>query len=348
MSISLPDARQLSDEVLQALRLRALRGCELGYTEAEVAELLGLCRETVSRWWTAYAEDGLEALPGERTGRPVGSGRTLNEGQAAYLRTILNDKAPEDVGIASPLWTRGAVAELIRKEYGIDMPVRTVGEYLKRWGYTPKVPGRHAKDQDPEEVRRWLEETYPAIERRAAREGAEIHWCDETGAAADRQPRRGYARKGQPARIEVPDPHIRMNMVSTISNEGSVHFMTYKPTMTAALFITFLERLLGETTRKVFLIVDRLKAHEAELVEEWAATHRERIELFFLPRYAPERNPEEYVNNDLKGTINSTGLPGDKERLRSRIQGFMIRLKHLPEHVRNYFLHPCVQYAAGL
>jgi transposase len=115
MSIPLPDARQLSDEVLQALRLRALRGCELGYTEAEVAELLGLCRETVSRWWTAYAEDGMGALPGERTGRPVGSGRTLNQGQAAYLRTILNETTPEDVGIAAPWWTRGAVAELIRK-----------------------------------------------------------------------------------------------------------------------------------------------------------------------------------------------------------------------------------------
>src|SRR4249919_629118 len=103
MAISLPDARQLSDEVLQSLRLRALRGCELGYTEAEVAELLGLSRETVARWWTAYTEDGMEALPGERTGRPVGSGRTLNEGRAAYLRMILNEKTPEDVGIASPL-----------------------------------------------------------------------------------------------------------------------------------------------------------------------------------------------------------------------------------------------------
>src|SRR5271166_4701402 len=184
MAISLPDARQLSDEVLQSLRLRALRGCELGYSEIEVAELLGLSRETVS-----------------------------------------------------PLWTRRAVAELIRKEYGIDMPVRTVGEYLERWGYTAKVPRRHAKDQDPEEVRHWLEVTYPAIEARAAREDAEIHWCDETGAAADQQPRRGYAREGRPARIEVPDPHIRMNLISTISNEGSVHFMTYKETMTAALFI---------------------------------------------------------------------------------------------------------------
>ncbi len=322
MSIPLPDASQLSDEVLQALRLRALRGCELGYTETEVAELLGLSRETVSRWWTAYAEDGMEALPGKRTGRPVGSARTLNEGQAANLRTILNEKTPADVGIASPLWTRRAVTDLIRKEYGFDMPVRTVGEYLRRWGYTPKVPSRHTKDQDPEEVRRWLEETYPAIERRAAREGAEIHWCDETGAAADQQPRRGYAREGQPARIDVPDPHIRMNMISTISNEGSVRFMAYKQTMTAALLITFSERLLGETTGKIFLIVDRLKAHEAKKVKVWVGDHRERIEIFFLPRYAPERNPDEYLNNDMKGEINATGLPDNKEELRLKNAGF--------------------------
>src|SRR5271166_3388030 len=102
MAISLPDARQLSDEVLQSLRLRALRGCELDYSEIEVAELLGLSRKTVSRWWTAYFDHGLEALPGDRTARAVGSGRTLNDGQAARLRTILNEKSTEEVGIASP------------------------------------------------------------------------------------------------------------------------------------------------------------------------------------------------------------------------------------------------------
>ena len=175
--------------------------------------------------------------------------------------------------------------------------------------------------RNPEEVRHWLEVTYPAIEARAAREDAEIHWCDETGAAADQQPRRGYAREGRPARIEVPDPHIRMNLISTISNEGSVHFMTYKETMTAALFITFLERMLSETTRKIFLIVDRLRAHEAKKVEAWAAEHRDRIELFFLPRYAPERNADEYLNNDMKGSINATGLPGSQEGLRRGSRG---------------------------
>jgi transposase len=347
MAISLPDARQLSDEVLEALRLRALRGCELGFSEADVAELLGVSRETVSRWWTAYAAAGLEAIPGDRTGRPVGTGRTLSDEQARRIQQQIDDHCPGELGIAAATWSRKAVRDLIRKEYGIEMPVRTVGEYLKRWGYTAKSPRRHAKDRDPDEVDRWLEWTYPAIAARATLEDAEIHWCDETGAAADEQPREGYAREGDPAWVEVPRPHIRMNLVATITNEGEVHFLTYKESMTGALFLTFLEKLLSETTRKVFLILDRLPAHETKAVADRVAEHGDRIELFWLPRYAPELNAEEYLNNDLKGAINAEGLPGSREELRSRMVRFMNKLLHLPEHVRNYFRHPCVQYASG-
>src|SRR4051812_4551807 len=171
MAISLPDARQLSDEVLEALRLRALRGCELGFTEADVAHLLGVSPETVSRWWTAYAAGGTAALPGDRTGRPVGSGRILSDEQARRIQEQIDHHSPERLGIPAALWSRKAVRDLIRQECGIDLPVRTVGEYLKRWGYTAKVPRRHAKDQDPDEVDRWLEETYPAIERRGGPRG---------------------------------------------------------------------------------------------------------------------------------------------------------------------------------
>jgi hypothetical protein len=210
------------------------------------------------------------------------------------------------------------------------------------------VPRRHARDQDPEEVREWLEVTDPAIEERAAREDAEIHWCDATGAAADEQARKGDARRGLPAPIEVPDPHIRRNQITTLSTEGTVPFMSSEETMTAALFLTFLEGLVRETTRKVFLIVDRLRAHEAKAAEDWVAEHRDRIELFFLPRSAPEWNADEYLNNDLKGSINEAGLPKNKEELRSRMERFMSTLLHLPKRVRSYFQHPCVQYAAGV
>src|SRR3954466_15120319 len=190
MALTLPAARQLSDDVLEALRLRAIRGRELGFTEADVAALLGVSRETVSPWWSAYTRHGPDAFPGDRTGRPVGTGRTLSDEQAAHIRDLIDQHSPEKLGIPAPLWSRRAVRDLIRKEYGIAMPVRTVGEYLRRWGYTAKKPRRHARDQDPEEVDRWLNETYPDLARKAGEEGADILWCDETGVAADEYP--GY------------------------------------------------------------------------------------------------------------------------------------------------------------
>jgi transposase len=345
MALLLPDARELSDDVLEALRLRAVRGCELGFSEVDLAALLGVCRETVSRWWSAYTRAGLDALPQDRTGRPTGTGRTLSDQQAQLIQTRLNAHSPEDLGIPAPLWTRRAVQQLIQKELAIAMPVRTVGSYLQRWGYTAKRPRRHAKKQDPEEIRQWLEETYPAIEQRAEEEDATIHWCDETGVGADEQPACGYAPEGEPVTMEVPGPHIRMNQISTITNEGQVRFMTYARTMNAALFLIFLGRLLRSTTGKLFVIVDRLRAHETPEVEAWVAAHRDRIELFPLPRSAPELNATEYLNNDLKGQVNAMGLPNNKSELRSRMQGFMNKLRWLPQHVRNYFKHPCMLYA---
>jgi transposase len=271
----------------------------------------------------------------------------LSDQHARHIQGLLDNHSPEDLGIPAPLWNRRAVRDLIRKEFGIDLAVRTVGAYLDRWGYTAKRPRRRAREQDPEEVRQWLEETYPAIEERAAEEAADIYWCDETGTAADEHPGYGYARQGQAAEVEVPDPHLRMNQISAISNSGEVRFMTYAKAMNAALFLVFLERLLRGTTGKIFLMVDRLRAHQTPAVKAWVAAHDDRLELFPLPRRAPELNPDEYLNNDLKGSVNAAGLPDSQADLRSRIQQFMRRLQHLPEHVRNYFQHPCVQYAAA-
>jgi transposase len=348
MAIELPDARELPDEVLEALRIRAVRACELGFTEADVAELLGVARETVCRWWSAYARNGLGSLPRDRTGRPMGTGRTLSDQQAQQIRKQLEAHSPEDLGIPAPLWTRPAVRQLIQQELGIAMPVRTVGSYLRRWGYTAKRPRRRSRKQDPEEIRQWIEKTYPAIEQRAEEEGAEIHWCDETGVGADEHPARGYAPVGEPATMAVPDPHIRMNQISSITNEGVVRFMTYARTMNAALFLIFLGRLLRGTTGKLFVIVDRLRAHETPEVAEWVASHQDRIELFYLPRYAPELNATEYLNNDRKGQVNAAGLPNNKGELRSRMQRFMNKLRGLPGHVRNYFKHPCMLYALAV
>jgi transposase len=347
MMIELPDARQLSDEVLEALRLRALRACELGYSESSVAELLGLSRETVCRWWSAFREGGIDALPQDRTGRPLGSGRILDDERSLHLREMIDEHSPEDWGIASPLWTRRAVRDLIRQQYGPAMPIRTVGEYLKRWGYTPKQPRRKAKGQDPEEIREWLENIYPAIEEAAQRQDAEIHWCDEKGVGGNEHVGRGYAPVGQTPEIEVSSSPCHMNLISTITTEGKVRFMTYRATMTGALFLVFLSRLLQGARKKIFLIVDRLPAHEAEIVESWLQGREDRIEMFYLPRRAPELNPVEYLNNDVKTGTNATKLPDSEGELRSNLQRFMQKLAKLPEHIMSYFENPYIHYASG-
>jgi transposase len=348
MPIQLPDARQLSDEALQVLRLRALRGIELGYSELELAELLGVCNETISRWWTAYAADGLSSLPGGRSGRPLGSGRLLSDQQAQRIQERIDLHSPEDVGIPHALWTRRAVRDLIRQEFDIDLAERTVGQYLRRWGYTSKKPGRHARQQNPDEVEQWLEETYPAIESQADRDNAEVLWTDEVGVAADHHPGCGYARRGERATMDVPGPHIRVNQISAISNEGTVRFMTYKGSLNATVFLLFLTKLIAEAPRKILLIADRLQAHKTPAVQAWIEAHREQIEVFYLPAYSPEMNPVEYLNNDMKGTVNEAGLPADRATLQGRLLDFMKRLARMPSHVISYFLHPWTQYAAPI
>jgi transposase len=345
MAIELPDGRRESNDVLEALRMRAVHARELGYTVVDIAAILGVREETVSRWCCRYDRGGQEALPGDRTGRPVGSGRRLTREQEQGIQQVINTQGPQELKISSALWTRQAVQELIKQQVGIRLPIRTVGAYLRRWGYTPQKPVRKAYKQDPKAVAEWLETTYPAIERRAAREGGEIHWGDETGVRSTCQHSRGYAHPGETPELIVPGSRFSVNMIATITNQGKVRWMIYTGKMNAALFIVFLTRLIAGATKKVFLIVDHLSVHEAARVNQWLVDKTDRIEVFYLPKYAPERNPEEYLNCDVKANINSDGLPRDREELQGKLHRFMQRLAKLPERIASYFRHKYIAYA---
>lgn len=347
MAIELPDGRRESNDVLDALRLRAVHARGLGYAVVDIATILGVREETVSRWCSRYERGGLEALPGDRTGRPIGSGRLLDAEQERRIQEVIETESPPESDIPSALWTRQAVRELIEQRVGIRSPIRTVGEYLRRWGFTPQKPMRKSYKQDPEAVAEWLEEAYPKIERRAAEEGGEIHWGDETGVRSTCQHSRGYARPGETPELIVPGSRFSVNLMSTITNQGEVRWMVDTGKMNAALFIVFLTRLIAGATKKVFLIVDNLSVHEAKAVEGWLADKRDRIEIFYLPKYAPERNPDEYLNCDIKANINTDGLPKDREELQEKLHRFMQRLAKLPARVASDFEHKYIAYAAA-
>lgn len=340
------DARKLKPEVQQELRKQAIRLCKKGIVQKQIAEILGVYPTTVSKWWRAYKKDGAKAIRVKKRGRPTGACRTLSIEQEKQIQKAIVDKEPNQLKLPFALWTRIAVQQLIRELFGLKMPIRTVGEYLKRWGYTPQKPLRRAYEQNPKAVKRWLDEQYPAIAKRAKKEKAEIHWGDETGLCNDSQHGRSYAPRGQTPAIRLPAKRERINLISSITNQGKVRFMLYRNNMNARTLIKFLNRLVKDVDQKVFLILDNLRVHHSKIVKKWQREHKAQIELFFLPSYSPELNPDEYLNCDLKAGVHS-GVPArSQKQLAKKSISHLRMLQKKPQRVEKYFKHPKIAYAA--
>ena len=139
---------------------------------------------------------------------------------------------------------------------------------------------------------------------------------------------------------------ITQSMISAVSNRGLMRFMLYEGALNADRFIAFLRRLIKDAGQKVILIVDNLKVHKAGKVQAWVAEHRDKLELFFLPAYAPEHNPDEFLHSDLKRSLARRPAARDKAGLKSRLRGYLGRLQRQPERVRAFFQAPTTRYAA--
>jgi transposase len=312
----------------------------------EIAEILGVYPTTVGRWCRAYRKEGSKAIKVKTRGRKTGACRTLSPGQERQIQKAIVDKEPDQLKLPFALWTRQAVQQLIKHFYSFEMPIRTVGEYLKRWGYTPQKPLRRAYEQNPKAVKKWLDEQYPKIVKRAKIEKAEIHWGDETGLCNDSQHGRSYAPRGKTPAIRLPAKKERINLISSITNQGKVRFMLYRNTMNSQTLIKFLKRLIKDVGHKVYLILDNLRVHHSKLVRHWLEEHKEQIELFFLPSYSPELNPDEYLNCDLKAGVHS-GVPArSKDQLKKKTISHLRMIQKKPERVKKYFEHPKIAYAA--
>lgn len=340
------DARKLKPDVQQQLRYQAIRLRKSGKKYKEIAEIVGVHFTTVCRWCKAYKKDGPKGVKSRKRGRKHGSCRTLSPDQEKQLRKMIRDRCPDQLKLPFALWTRRAVQQLIKQLWKIEMPIRTVGEYLKRWGFTPQKPLRKAYEQNPKAVKKWLDEQYPQISQRAKKEGAEIHWGDETGLCNDSYYGRSYAPRGKTPAIELSSKRERINLISSVTNQGKVRFMIYQNNMNAQTLIKFMRRLVKDAGKKVFLILDNLRAHHSKAVKKWLGKHKKQIEAFFLPSYSPELNPDEYLNCDLKIGVHSGTQARSKNQLKKKAISHLRMLQKRPKRVKNYFKHPKIAYAA--
>jgi len=343
--MDLKDFRSLSAQAQEDMRCKAVRAVRAGRTRKEVAGLFGVTRQSVGLWVTLYEAKGVKALAAQRRGRPPGG--SLKPWQAARMVKVITDRHPEQLKLPFYLWTREAVALVIARKFGVRLSIWTVGRYLARWGFTPQKPVRRAFEQNPEEVRRWLEEAYPSIRKQAKREKASIYWGDEMGLRSDYAAGRSYSLRGKTPVIPGTGQRFGCNMVSAITNRGRLNFMVFKTRFRADIFVVFLKRMVRQVKgKKVFLIVDKHPVHRSRPVRKWLKAHTKLIRLFFLPGYSPRLNPDEMLNQDVKSNAVGRQRAHNQADLVTNVRGYLRSRQHQPRIVQNYFAQEDVRYAA--
>ena len=341
------DGRRMSKSQQMEARRRAMVLVGRKWRIKDVAEAVGVHERTVLQWKQHQREHGRASLLRDERGRRHGECRTLSAAQERQVQKLIAEKLPDQLKLPFALWTRKAVAQLIAERFGLTLPVRTMGEYLKRWGFTPQKPVKKAYEQNPKEVRRWLDESYPQIAAAAKAEGAEIYWGDQTGINNQPNAPRGYAPRGRTPTVSQRSKRFGFSVMSAVTNRGSARWMVYKGALDGALLIRFMGRLVRQARgRKVYLILDNLRVHHCAPVKDWIQQHRAQIAVHHLPSYSPELNPDEHLNRSLKSKLAYLPAARDERSLHRQAMGQLRSCHRQPALIQSFFASSHTAYAA--
>jgi transposase len=317
-----------------------------GNTPKQIAEAVGCSFKTVYPLWDKYKKNKKDVFIVKTRGNKTGNGRTLTAKDENKIKKIIIEKYPDQLKFDFALWTRGAVKSLIKKTTGIRMPIRTVGMYLQRWGFTPQRPIKHSYKRNDQEIKNWLKNEYPAIKKKAKQEKADIYWGDETMIRTSDVRGRGYAPKGQTPVVKNIEIKITVSMLSAITNQGKVFWKLHEGSVNADKYVEFVKRLVWHKKKKLYLIVDNARIHCGKKIIEWLNKNNHRIEIYYLPPYSPELNPDERVNADLKYGVGSKTPKKTKKELSKAVNKHMSMLQKTPSRIKLYFKDKNISYAA--
>jgi transposase len=337
------DGRTLDHKTLEEIRRMAVERVREGESPSAVIASYGFCRTTIYKWLKKAKGRGrgMRALRSRKaTGRPP----KLTLEQARQVFRWINGRDPRQYGFDFGLWTRLVVAKLITDKFGIVLSVASVGKLLASLGLTPQKPLMRAYQRDPEAIAAWKRDTYPSIAARAKRRGAEIYFWDESGFRADAVQGTTWGVKGQTPIVMVPGIRQSVSAASAVNVKGAFWFATYQGGMSAELFVAMLGQLMRHRKKPLFLILDSLPAHKAKVVQNYVKSTGGKLELYFLPGYAPDLNPDELVWSYMKRTGTAKRPLTQGQRLQDRIEADLLVIQNNPALVRSFFRAPDVAY----
>jgi transposase len=338
------DGRTLNHKALEHMRVLAVkRVVEDGEAPSEVMKSFGLCRTSIYRWLRRYEDQGMEALV-EKIAQ--GAEPKLSEKQRQQVKRWILGKDPRQYGFDFGLWSRRIVGTLIQEKMGIELGLTTVGRLLASLDITPQKPLRRAYERDPQAVEQWRKETYPKLSRRAKRVRARIFFLDEAGFQSDPPLGRTYGLKGKTPVVRTSGQRQSINVISAVNARGEFWAATYPGKLDAEAFVAFLKNFMSGRNGKVFLVVDGHPAHKANLVKGLVKSMKGRLELHFLPPYAPDLNPDEFVWSYMKGNGVSKKPLKQNESMRQRVEEDLTQIQENRRLVRSFFRADSVAYAA--
>ncbi|MFA5183803.1 MAG: IS630 family transposase [Syntrophales bacterium] len=338
------DARKLKRDQLTDLRRRGVTAVQDGESPPMVARILGVGVSTVFGWLAKYRAGGWDALRANRRG---GRRPKLDAAQLKWVYDTVTTKDPRQLRFSFALWTSRMVGEMIDRQFRIRLSKASVCRLLNQLGLTPQKPLWRAFQKDPDRVQKWLSEEYPMIKAEAKKRKAVIYFGDEAGVRSDHHAGTTWAVRGKTPIVQTTGARFGLNLISAVSPQGKMRFITVEGTVTAAVFVEFLKRLLYNADRPVFLIVDGHPAHRSKLVSKFVAATDGMLHLFFLPGYSPELNPDEQVWNDLKNNGLGRKVLAGPDKLRSEVLSHMRSLQKRPSRIRSFFMLPDTLYAAA-